>query len=170
MLNLATRRLPQLACGSRSLVTLKDHKVRQVHYWNRYIFNDAPAQYTALAVAKGDLTVSSNGLDLKLALPAELGGSGGGENPEQLFAMGYASCLLLSIEMVAEKMGRKNPIKDAVVTAKVHLGQTVEMPGLGFGLDVKVEGVDEELLKAGLEFCPYSRALKHGIVVNELKA
>ncbi|KAJ7600359.1 hypothetical protein C8J56DRAFT_1037967 [Mycena floridula] len=43
------------------------------------------------------------------------------------------------------------------------------MPGLGFKLDVKVEGVVKELLKAGLEFCPYNRALKHDIVVNELK-
>jgi hypothetical protein len=29
-------------------------------------------------------------LKLNLALPKELGGSGKGENPEQLFAMGYA--------------------------------------------------------------------------------
>ncbi|KAJ7600344.1 OsmC-like protein [Mycena floridula] len=152
MLNLAARRFPQLARCSRPLVTLKDHK------------------YTAAAVAKSDdLTVSSNGLDLKLALPTELGGSGGGENPEQLLAMGYASCLLLSIEMMAKKMGRKDPIKNAVVTAKVHLGKTVEMPGLGFELDVEVEGVDEELLKAGREVCPYTRALKHGIVVNVSK-
>jgi len=34
--------------------------------------------------------VKSNGLKLNLALPKELGGSGKGENPEQLFAMGYS--------------------------------------------------------------------------------
>ena len=50
-------------------------------------------QYTATATATGEGrngTVSSNGLDLKLATPKELGGNGNGQNPEQLFAMGYA--------------------------------------------------------------------------------
>ena len=31
-------------------------------------------------------------LDLKLALPPQLGGKGGATNPEQLFAGGYAAC------------------------------------------------------------------------------
>jgi len=31
-------------------------------------------------------------LDLKLALPPELGSKGGATNPEQLFAGGYAAC------------------------------------------------------------------------------
>ncbi|KAG6813893.1 hypothetical protein H0H93_013224, partial [Arthromyces matolae] len=60
---------------SRSLITLKDHK------------------YTAHATAKGqgrNGEVKSNGLELHLASPKELGGTGKGENPEQLFAMGYA--------------------------------------------------------------------------------
>jgi len=50
-------------------------------------------QYTANATATGagrDGTVNSNGLKLNLALSKELGGSGKGENPEQLFAMGYS--------------------------------------------------------------------------------
>lgn len=55
------------------------------HYWN--------AQYTAHATATGagrNGEVTSNDLTLKLASPAELGGTTKGENPEQLFAMGYA--------------------------------------------------------------------------------
>lgn len=50
-------------------------------------------KYTATAVAQGagrNGTVSSNGKTLKLATPKELGGAGDGENPEQLFAMGYS--------------------------------------------------------------------------------
>jgi organic hydroperoxide reductase OsmC/OhrA len=50
-------------------------------------------QYTAHATAKGlgrNGTVESDGLKLNLAMPKELGGTGKGENPEQLFAMGYA--------------------------------------------------------------------------------
>ena len=53
-------------------------------------------QYTATATAEGagrNGHVKSHGpaaLDLKLATPKELGGNGDGQNPEQLFAMGYA--------------------------------------------------------------------------------
>ena len=31
-------------------------------------------------------------LDVILRTPAEMGGEGGGTNPEQLFAVGYAAC------------------------------------------------------------------------------
>jgi len=157
MLNIAARRIPYVArkavnfVPSRSIVTLKDHK------------------YTAHAVAKGlgrNGTVSSNGLDLKLASPKELGGPGGGENPEQLFAMGYASCLLGAIQLMAGRMGRKDGAKNAVVHASVHIGTPTDLPGFGIAVDIKVEGVDEELLQAGHDMCPYSRALKHGAVVN----
>ena len=55
--------------------------------------NSWNGKYTATAVAQGagrNGTVSSNGKTLKLATPKELGGAGDGENPEQLFAMGYS--------------------------------------------------------------------------------
>lgn len=35
--------------------------------------------------------MKSNGFELQFAAPKELGGTGEGTNPEQLFAMGYAS-------------------------------------------------------------------------------
>ena len=36
---------------------------------------------------------SSDGvLDVQLRIPPEMGGPGGGTNPEQLFAVGYAAC------------------------------------------------------------------------------
>lgn len=53
-------------------------------------------QYTAEATASGagrNGRVQSHGdaaLDLKLASPKALGGKGDGQNPEQLFAMGYS--------------------------------------------------------------------------------
>ncbi|KAF8893536.1 OsmC-like protein [Infundibulicybe gibba] len=136
---------------SRSLMTLKNHK------------------YTAEAIATGlgrNGTVKSNGLELNLAMPKELGGPGNGENPEQLFAMGYASCLLGAIQMMAGRMGKSDMAKDAVVRTSVHIGEPKEMGGFGLAVDIKVEGIDEELLKAGHEACPYSRALQHGVVVN----
>lgn len=50
-------------------------------------------QYTAVGVASGagrNGQTECNGLKLQLATPKELGGTGQGENPEQLFAMGYS--------------------------------------------------------------------------------
>lgn len=38
---------------------------------------------------------------------------------------------------------------NAVVRASVHIGPAAELDGFGLAVDIKVEGVDEELLKAG---------------------
>jgi Predicted redox protein, regulator of disulfide bond formation len=67
----------------------------------------ANRQYTAHAVAKGagrNGEVESNGLALHLASPKELGGKGEGQNPEQLFAMGYSGkseLRCLDLELIA---------------------------------------------------------------------
>jgi osmotically inducible protein OsmC len=52
---------------------------------------------TAEALATGNgrngRTQTADGrVDLDLAVPREMGGSGDGANPEQLFAAGYAAC------------------------------------------------------------------------------
>ncbi|THU94194.1 OsmC-like protein [Dendrothele bispora CBS 962.96] len=144
-----------LSIQSRSVVTLKNIK------------------YTAEAEASGagrNGKVSSGNLNLNLALPKEMGGTGQGENPEQLFAMGYSSCLLGAIQAVARQKGKADAVKDAKIHAKVSIGEAEGMPGFGIQVDMKVEGVEDELLQAGHEFCPYSRILKHGAVVNVSKA
>ncbi|KAG7098392.1 hypothetical protein E1B28_000351 [Marasmius oreades] len=126
-------------------------------------------KYTVTATAQGsgrNGSVSSNGLNLNLALPKELGGTGNGENPEQLFAMGYAACFLGAIQAVAAQQGKKEMASRATVHATVAIGEPEGMPGFGLGVDIKVEGIDEELLKAGHEFCPYSRLGKEGILVR----
>ncbi|KAF8716725.1 hypothetical protein AX14_012218 [Amanita brunnescens Koide BX004] len=167
MLNIATRSLfnatrsasiagrSSLNYVSRSVVTLKDVK------------------YTANATASGqgrNGQVESNGLKLNLASPKEMGGSGKGENPEQLFAMGYAGCLLGALQLVARQQGKKEMAERAVVHTSVSIGTPNELPGFGIAVDIKVEGVDDEVLRAGHEFCPYSRALTRGAVVNISKA
>ena len=49
-------------------------------------------------------------LDVKLATPKELGGGGGaGNNPEQLFAAGYAACFF-AISNLAVWTGAPNPL------------------------------------------------------------
>ena len=42
--------------------------------------------------AEGHGRTSDGVLEVDLRLPAEMGGQGGGTNPEQLFAVGYAAC------------------------------------------------------------------------------
>jgi len=132
--------------------------------------------YTAYATAKG---AGRNGmvrsdddtsLELKLASPKAMSGQGDGNNPEQLFAMGYASCFLGALQAVAGKMGKAEMANNAVVHTEVHIGQASEMKGYGLQVSIKVEGVpDDELIKAGHEACPYSRALQHGVVINVSK-
>jgi hypothetical protein len=51
-----------------------------------------PQQLQKAQAANGH--VECNGLKFHLAVPKEMGGNGKGENPEQLFAMGYSGALV----------------------------------------------------------------------------
>ena len=117
--------------------------------------------------------VSSNGiLDVKLAVPKEMGGPGGeATNPEQLFAAGYSACFLGALKFVASK--EKVAIgPDAKITALVGIGQ---IPG-GFGLAVELRaslpGVDKTVAEALIEkahkVCPYSNATRGNIEMKTL--
>ena len=62
--------------------------------------------YTAEALATGEgrnghARTSDGLLDLDFAIPKEMGGTGDGTNPEQLFAAGYAACFHSALQMVA---------------------------------------------------------------------
>ncbi|KAF5346785.1 hypothetical protein D9756_010417 [Leucocoprinus leucothites] len=140
---------------ARSYLTLKDVKYN----------------VTATATGAGrNGHVDANGLSLDLATPKELGGTGNGQNPEQLYAMGYASCFLGATQLVARNQKKPDQAKTAKVHVSVSLGEPEDLGGFGLAVDIKVEGVDEEVLQAAHEFCPYSRALKHGISVNVSRA
>ncbi|KAI0745908.1 OsmC-like protein [Earliella scabrosa] len=140
---------------TRSIMTLKDHK------------------YTAHATAQGqgrNGQVKSDddcGLELRLAMPRSLGGKGDGQNPEQLFAMGYAACFLSALQMVAGQTGKTDRARNAMVHTQVHIGEPKDLGGFGLEVDIQVDGVDDsELIQAAHQACPYSRALHHGAVVN----
>jgi osmotically inducible protein OsmC len=78
--------------------------------------------YTAVATATGrdGRAFTSDGkLDVELALQKELGGTGDGTNPEQLFAAGYAACFATSMQLVAQK--KKIDVSGMSVTAEVGL-------------------------------------------------
>ncbi|MEW5811431.1 MAG: organic hydroperoxide resistance protein [Actinomycetota bacterium] len=130
--------------------------------------------YTAEALATGEGRDghgrSSDGrLDFDLAIPQEMGGSGNGTNPEQLFAVGYAACFHSALRLVARQ--DKVDVSDSAVGARVSIGQ---LDNGGFGLAVELEitlpNVDAETARQVTEkahqVCPYSNATRGNIDVT----
>ena len=112
-------------------------------------------------------------LDLKMSMPRTTGGKGDGQNPEQLFAMGYASCFLGALQLVAARANKKELAEDAKVAVNVFLGhpQNPDIDGFGLRVEVNVEGCpDDAVIAEAHEFCPYSRALRHGAEVTVTKS
>ncbi|EKM54619.1 uncharacterized protein PHACADRAFT_258596 [Phanerochaete carnosa HHB-10118-sp] len=142
---------------SRSIITLKDH----------LFFSKATASGPG---RNGNVKSFGDApLDLKISMPKNAGGKGDGQNPEQLFAMGYSSCFLGALQLMGSRAGKKELTDKAQVHATVYLGHPTDPNLEGFGLRVEltVEGCeDDALIHAAHEFCPYSRALKHGIDVK----
>lgn len=128
--------------------------------------------YTAEATVTGGRDGhgrSSDGfLDLDIRSPAELGGSGAGTNPEQLFALGYGACFQSAMGVVGRRMGVDT--STSTLTARVTLG-TAEggAYGIAVELDVAIPGIErdvaEQLVKAAHEVCPYSNATRGNIEV-----
>jgi lipoyl-dependent peroxiredoxin len=129
--------------------------------------------YTAEAVSTGDgrnghVTSSDGKLDFDLAMPSEMGGTGAGTNPEQLFAAGYAACFHSALRAVA---GRQHiPLRDSTVTAQVGIGPEGEAFDLVATLIIHVPGVEREKVRefadAAHQVCPYSRATRGNISVE----
>ena len=119
----------------------------------------------------GRAVVHDSKLDLKLTTPKELGGAGGpGNNPEQLFAAGYAACFIGAMKAVAPAQKLRVPT-DAAVTATVGIGPRSE-GGFGITADLKVslpglERADaERLIHAAHQVCPYSNATRGNVDVG----
>jgi Ohr subfamily peroxiredoxin len=129
--------------------------------------------YTASATSTGGRdggVRSADGiLDLKVAMPKELGGQGGATNPEELFAAGYAACFHSALKRIAGE--RHLALGNSSVTVDVGLGPS---DGGGFGLEVAIAaslpGLDHdkavELVEAAHQLCPYSRATRNNIPVT----
>lgn len=110
-------------------------------------------------------------LAVTLTPPKEMGGTGTGNNPEQLFAVGYAACYLGAMRFAAgsEKLGTVPA--DATVTSSVGIGPRDEGGfGLTVSLAVSMPGVDravaEKIMERGHFICPYSNAIKGNISVD----
>ncbi len=131
--------------------------------------------YTASATTTGGRqgrSVSSDGvLDLTLTAPKEMGGTGEGTNPEQLFAAGYSACFNSALMMVARRA--RVDASAAQVTANIGFGPEGEGYALTAELEVAIPGVElaqvQELAEAADQVCPYSKAIR-GNVPTTVKA
>ena len=127
---------------------------------------------TAHGGRDGESRTDDGALAVKLAVPKEMGGPGGGNNPEQLFATGYAACFLGAMKFVASqnKDGAQVP-SDATVHAAVGIGPRSE-GGFGLDIELKVElpGVEhaaaEALVEKAHQVCPYSNATRNNVPVR----
>jgi Ohr subfamily peroxiredoxin len=130
--------------------------------------------YTAAAHVTGGRieghgATTDGALEVDLRIPAELGGQGGGTNPEQLFAIGFAACFESAIGAVARRI-RLEP-EDVAIDSRVNLHPTPERGfKLSVGLDVTMSGVSAEqardLVEAAHHVCPYSNATRGNIDVD----
>lgn len=114
--------------------------------------------------------VSSDGaLDVQLRQPTEMGGEGGGTNPEQLFAVGYAACFEGALGVAARRA--KVDADDAIIESKVSLVTTDDKGfTVAVELDVTLPSIDDaqapEIVAAAHKVCPYSNATRGNIDVK----
>jgi lipoyl-dependent peroxiredoxin len=119
--------------------------------------------------AQGHGRTSDGALEVDLRTPVEMGGSGGGTNPEQLFAVGYAACFESSIGAAARR--RRQEAGDVAIDSRVMLLPAEERGfKLAVALAVTLPSVDDpdeavELVRAAHQICPYSNATRGNIDV-----
>ena len=106
-------------------------------------------------------------LAVDLRLPKTLGGPGGGTNPEQLFAAGYAACFHGALSLLAARA--RIPIPGASVEVTVDFGRD-PVDGLFILTShtrVRLPGVERavagELVRNTERFCPYTKMARDGI-------
>ena len=126
---------------------------------------------TAIGGRHGQIRSEDGLLDLKLALPRQLGGKGDATNPETLFAGGYAACFENAILHVSRNAGLRFADEDIEVIAEIGLSRN-ESGGfvLSAALAVAITGVDqkkaEDLVQSAHKICPYSNAIRGNVEVG----
>ena len=120
--------------------------------------------------AEGHGRTSDGMLEVDLRAPTEMGGEGGGTNPEELFAVGYAACFESALGAAARR--RKLDAGDVAIDSKVTLYPNEDRGfQLGVELDVTLPSIEDdetavELVKAADLVCPYSNAIRGNVEVG----
>ena len=135
----------------------------------------AKTVYTAAATITGGRTeghgVTADGaLDVQLRAPVEMDGPGGGTNPEQLFAVGYAACFESALGVVGRREHAE--VGDVSIDSRVSLVTTEDRAfTLAVELHVTLPQVTDpehavRIVAAAHEVCPYSNATRGNIDVK----
>lgn len=97
-----------------------------------------------------------------------LGGSGEGTNPEQLFALGWATCFNGAVLFVASQ--KKIDAAKAIVKVDVGIGKDDTSFALSAKITLSVPGLEraqvQELVEAAHQVCPYSKATRGNVPVE----
>ena len=131
----------------------------------------AKVVYTAEATVTGGREhghgkTSDGALEVQLRAPTE----GGGTNPEQLFAVGYAACFEGALGVAARRA--KAEVGDASIDSKVSLITTEDRGfNVAVELDVTLPQVQDaeeakKIVAAAHEICPYSNATRGNVEVT----
>ena len=135
---------------------------------NRRVIYTAEAHITG-GRAEGHGRTSDGALEVDLRAPQELGGEGGGTNPEQLFAVGYAACFESALQTAGRR--RRLEVGDVAIDSSVMLMPTQSRGyAIAVTLAVTLPSVDDEveaaeLVRAAHQVCPYSNATRGNIDV-----
>ena len=131
--------------------------------------------YTAEATVSGGRRqgqgrTSDGALEVQLRTPSELGGEGGGTNPEQLFAVGYAACFENALAVVARR--ERADVGETSIDSRVNLTTGPDRSfGISVELHVRLPNVEDpgeaaRLVAAAHSVCPYSNATRGNIDVT----
>jgi len=131
----------------------------------------AKVVYTAEATVTGGRehghgATSDGALDVQLRPPTE----GGGTNPEQLFAVGYAACFEGALNVAARR--ERVEVGDASIDSKVSLVSTEDRGyNVAVELNVTLPQIQDaaqakQIVAAAHEICPYSNATRGNVEVT----
>jgi lipoyl-dependent peroxiredoxin len=113
----------------------------------------------------GASRTSDGRLDVKLSRP---GGPGEGTNPEQLLAVGWSSCFLSALKIVASQM-KVRLQTDPVIDAEIDLCSGDDGYSLKARFNISLSGVEQQVAQSivdGAEqTCPYSKAMSGNVEV-----
>ena len=120
--------------------------------------------------AAGHGRSTDGAVEVDLRLPTEMGGEGGGTNPEQLFAIGFAACFEGAIGVIARRLRLEGD--DVAIDSTVSLIPTEDRAfKLGVTLDVTLPSVNDaeqavEIVRGAHQVCPYSNATRGNVDVR----
>ena len=147
--------------------------------WQRFAKMEGMAKtlYTARATvtggrAHGHGRTDDGALDVQLRRPVEMGGEGGGTNPEQLFAVGYAACFEGALAAVGRRERAEDRMNDVSIDSRVSLTPAEDRSfRLGVELDVTLPQVTDpdeaaRIVRAAHQVCPYSNATRGNVDVR----